>query len=171
MENPEKDRNSDDAKRVSLDRDNIFGAMRSKQYDRAAALIESARQAWPATEMHDLLALEAQLRRATGHLRDCIELMRQARDRAPTWLPHLCCLADYLMEDEQWAEAETVLDELIRLSEAMDEHYFLDDAQFSKMMCLKNLKRDAEIAVVKSRIKPGSEFIRRDGTYRLDDFD
>jgi tetratricopeptide (TPR) repeat protein len=148
----------------------ISAALNIEDYDRAAALIDQAEKTLPATDMHRVVAYKAMLRRRTGHSQDSIDLMRQARDLSPTWLPHLCLLAEYLLNAGQWGEAETVFDELIRLSEETNEHYFLEDARFGKMICLKQLGRNAEIAAVKAKIAPGAKSIRPSGIYHLDDF-
>jgi tetratricopeptide (TPR) repeat protein len=152
-------------------RDLIFRVIvTDRNYDRAAALIESAREGWPENKMHDLLSLEAILRSRQGELQEAIVLMRRAVDQAPTFLPHLFYLADYLLEAGQWAEAERVADELIRLSEEMNEHFFLDEARLMKMICLRELKRYAEIRAVKAKIRHRGKFIRREGIYYLNDF-
>ena len=76
-----------------------------------------------------------------------------------------------MLDARQWGEAETVFDELIRLSEETNEHYFLEDARFGKMICLKQLGRDDEIAAVKAKIPLGAKSIRPSGIYHVDDLD
>jgi len=73
------------------------------------------------------------------------------------------------MDTEQWLEANSVLDELISLSESQDEVYFLDDARFRKIFCLKALGRHNEVPAVKAEISPNAGAFIGARHYRLDD--
>lgn len=73
------------------------------------------------------------------------------------------------MDDQQWSEADIVLDELIGLSEERNESAFLTEARFRKIMCLKSLGRFDEVAVQKAKIPPNAEVIMDDGKYRIED--
>jgi tetratricopeptide (TPR) repeat protein len=148
----------------------ILGLISKREFDRASELIESAREKISDNEVHRLVALSAVLQRELGNIDRAIELMKVARQEAPTWLPHLYNLSDFLMEAKNWQEAIEVLDALILRSEEIDEHYFLIDARFRKILCLKALDRRDEIQIEKKKIPPGSTtFIDRE--YRLEDLD
>jgi hypothetical protein len=73
------------------------------------------------------------------------------------------------MDAERWREANAALDELIRLSEHTNEVYFLDDARFRKIMCLKSLGRFEEILVQKANITPSAEVFIGSKKYGIDD--
>lgn len=74
-----------------------------------------------------------------------------------------------LMDDARWSDAETVLEDLIRLSEQNGDSYFLTEARFRKIMCLKALGRLDEIPSLKSKIPPNAEVFMDDGKYRIED--
>jgi hypothetical protein len=57
-----------------------------------------------------------------------------------------------LMDIEHWSDAEVVLDELVALSKAKDESYFLDDARLKRALCLKYLGRRHEMEELKAEI-------------------
>lgn len=157
MEGSKDNKRSDEASYIAHMSQNIIDTIYCRDYDRAVNLIASAREKIPETEMHRLVALTAVLRERTGNLPEAIELMREAQSQSPTWLPHLHRLADYLMEAEEWFDADVVLDELISLSEMKGDAYFLDDARIRKILCLKNLGREGEIELQKSKISAGTE--------------
>jgi len=88
---------------------------------------------------------------------------RRAYRRNGTWLAHLYTLGAELMDIEHWADAEIVLDELIALSRAKDESYFLDDARLRRALCLKYLGRGREMEALKAEIPARAEaFICRE---------
>jgi hypothetical protein len=92
-----------------------------------------------------------------GNANESIELLQQAAKEEPTSLPHLYRLAVLLMNTEQWLDANSTLDELIRLSEQRNDFYFLDNARFRKIMCLKLLGRFEEIQAQRDKIAPNTE--------------
>lgn len=134
-------------------------------------MIEAARESLPASQIHRLDALSGQLERARGNFSEGIDLLRQAARQEPTWLPHWYLLSIYLMDDELWLEALEAASELISLSEQNDEPYFLDDARFRKLLCLKELGRHAEIPSQKRNIPPDIVVFSGDRLYTLDDLD
>jgi hypothetical protein len=98
-----------------------------------------------ADELHRLTALSAVLQKETGNIRHAIDLMRRATQEAPTWPPHYYRLSVFLMDAEQWLDANASLDKLISLSEANNDSYFLTEARIRKILCLKALHRNEEI--------------------------
>jgi len=97
--------------------------------------------------------------------------MRQANQEAPGWLPNLYRLSVFLMDAQLWSEADVVLDELISLSELNGDAYFIDEARFRKILCLKRLGRVDEIELEKGKIATGTEVFIEERLYRLDDLD
>ena len=67
----------------------------------------------------------------------------EARDRAR--LANLYGLAEFLLDHELWAEAATAFAWTIKLSEEMDEVFFLDNSRFSKAFCHKMLGHRREM--------------------------
>ena len=132
-------------------------------------MIEDARERFPADEHHRLISLAATLRNEMGDAHESVKLMQEAVREKPTWLPHLYYLAVFLMDAERWLEADAALDELIRLSEHTNEVYFLDDARFRKIICLKALGRFEEIPTQKAEITPNAEVFIGDKKYRIND--
>jgi len=162
----------DDSERdLRVQSEQIIKLICARQFEQARAMIASAEQAVSASEAHRLIALTATLQEAQGNLAQAIELMRKAADERPDWLPHLYGLSVYLMAAERWSEASVVLDELISLSESRNEHYFLSEAQFRRVMCAKALGRHDEADQLKSRIAPGTRIILDSGEYGLDDLE
>ena len=142
-----------------------------RKYDQAASMIENSRHSLPDDEGHRLAALSAVLQNDAGNLSDSIDLIRQAQQERPTWLPHLYRLSVYLMDAERWLDANTALDELISLSENEDDKYFLDEARLRKIVCLTALGRKQEIQRQKDKISAGAAVFIGDRLYRLDDLD
>jgi hypothetical protein len=75
------------------------------------------------------------------------------------------------MDSELWLEALEAADELISLSERLDDEYFLSDAMFRKAFCLKALGRQDEIASLKHKIPSDMQVFISDRLYALDDLD
>jgi hypothetical protein len=144
----------------------------SREHEQAAALIESARQRLPPDKTHRVLALEAVLKRESGDLVGSIRLLQRTREEKPEWLAHLYSLAVLLMDDaERWLAADLILDELIRLSESKDDHYFLNEARFRKILCLRALGRDEGIGALKAKLAPDTRVFIGSGSYSIDDLD
>lgn len=73
-------------------------------------------------------------------------------------LSGLNALAFNLMEWEYWADAELALSELVRLSVASDQVFFLYDARLRQAACLKFLRRTSEFESMKGQIPAGTRF-------------
>jgi tetratricopeptide (TPR) repeat protein len=162
---------SDDAGDRSVERlsARISALILDRQFDCASALIEEAQKIIGSHNKHRFIALSAVLQKETGNLEEGIDLMRQALEEAPNWLPHLARLADFLMDAECWLDANTALDELISRSEGTNDQYFLDDARFRKIFCLKALGCHEQIMQQKARITPGATAFIGTKCYRIDD--
>lgn len=74
-----------------------------------------------------------------------------------------------LMTAEHWADAEIVLREIIALSLARDDVYFLDDSRFRRAVCLKMLGRVDEFKQARAEIPAGLSILIGDGRYQIDD--
>jgi tetratricopeptide (TPR) repeat protein len=144
--------------------DRILALIADQQFDQARTLINAARNNIDAKEAHRLTALTAVIEIESGNTLAGISLMREAIKENDTWLPHWYRLAVYLMDNYQWRDAIEVLDKLISLSEQREDTYFLDEALFRKIVCLKALGRNAEIEPVRRKIRPGTEVIIGDKT-------
>jgi tetratricopeptide (TPR) repeat protein len=149
----------------------IHVLIREGHFDQAKSMIAAARENLPASQMHRLDALSGQLERTRGNLSEGLDLLRQAIRQAPTWLPHWYLLSVYLMDDQLWLDALEASSELISLSEQSGERYFLDDARFRKLLCLKALGRHAEIPAQKHDFAPDIAVFSGGRLYTLDDLD
>jgi tetratricopeptide (TPR) repeat protein len=115
--------------------------------------------------------LPAELQNEMGSFEESIDLMRQAVREKPGWLPHAYRLSVFLMDAKQWFEANAALDQLISLSEDQHDVYFLDEARFRKIICLKELGRDGEVPEQKAKIDPDGSFFIDNRCYRVRDLD
>jgi hypothetical protein len=147
----------------------IISLIFEREYDQASVLIDSARQRYPPTHIHRLDALAAVLQRETGNLEQSIRLMQKASAAEPKWLSHLYRLAVFLMESARWLDANVILDELIAISERRDNRFFIDEARFRKIICLKALGRRDEIKEQREKIEPRSKVFIGDRSCGLDD--
>lgn len=86
-------------------------------------------------------------------------------------LAALHMLACLLMDEEYWGAAEPVVNELVRLSVASNESFFLDDARFRKAVCLKALRRLDEFQMARADIPAGTAIWMPDGEWRVRDID
>lgn len=86
-------------------------------------------------------------------------------------LAALHMLACLLMDQEYWGAAELVVNELVRLSLASSESFFLDDARFRRAVCLKALRRADEYEIARAEIPAGTSIFMADGEWRLRDID
>lgn len=86
-------------------------------------------------------------------------------------LAALRMLACLLMDEECWGAAEPVVDELVRLSLAGNESFFLADARFRKAVCLKALRRVDDYHMARAEIPAGTTIFMADGEWRVRDID
>ncbi|HMK78758.1 MAG TPA: hypothetical protein VK438_03875 [Xanthobacteraceae bacterium] len=152
--NRDHNRDLSDIARVS---ERTISLIFDRRFDEAESMIEEARKHFPAGESHRLAALTAVLRNEMGDRDESIRLMREAVREKPTWLPHLYRLAIFLMDAERWLDADMALDELIHLCQQQNDFYFLDDARFRKIICMKSLGQFERIQTEKAKITPGTE--------------
>jgi hypothetical protein len=78
-------------------------------------------------------------------------------------------LAEVLVNQERWTDAEVALDRVIELSVANNEPFFLTDSQFKRAICLKALGRADDLARAKSELPKGTVIMMRDRDWRVDD--
>jgi hypothetical protein len=78
-------------------------------------------------------------------------------------------LAHTLRKHKYWAEAEPVYVEVVRLSLAMDEPFFLNDARLSRAVCLKELGRLHEYEIAKAQVPPGTTILIQGDDWQVED--
>jgi tetratricopeptide (TPR) repeat protein len=146
----------------------ILSLIHEERYDEARLLIDAERERLP-EEAHRLTALSARIYEHLGKIVESIALLRQAIQEKPTWLPHLYQLSVLLMDAKHWNEADVVLGEIIALSLAKDDVYFLGDCRFRKAVCLKRLGRVDELKQVIATIPVELSVFIGDKLCRIDD--
>ncbi len=156
---------------VSQPFDAILALINKRKFDEAKSKIAAARETLPANQIHRLTALSAVLEIDAGNFAQGIALIREAIEQEPTWLPHWYRLCIYLMDEELWLEAIEAANKVISLSEHSGDPYFLDDAKFRRLFCLKALGRYAEIPSPIRDIKPDIQVFIGDTLYTLADLD
>jgi len=143
----------------------------ARQYDQAREAIESARQDISSRHIDRLISLASFLENEMGHHEKSINLMRAAIQRRPNWPPHLYQLSVFLMDMGRLSDADLILDQLISLCERTNDPYFLDDARFRKIICLKALEREEEIAMHKEKLPTDASSFIGNRLYKLTDLD
>ena len=107
---------------------------------------------------------------APGGKRDGKEKEGKARcDRIR--LANLYTLSVFLMDKEFWAKALTALGWTIKLSEDMDEFYFLEDSRFRKALCHKMLNQRIELLKEKQMVSADQTFFIGDRVLGIRDLD
>jgi len=83
----------------------------------------------------------------------------EPRDRAR--LANLYNLSEFLIDKELWDKAVTAYAWTIKLSEDMDEHFFLESSRFCKAFCHKMLGQRREVLKEKEMISSNRTFVVR----------
>jgi hypothetical protein len=83
---------------------------------------------------------------------------RDVERRGRVRLANLYTLSEFLMDKECWAEAVTALDWTIKLSEDMNEFFFLENARFGKALCHKMLGQPIAMLKEKQRVSADKTF-------------
>jgi tetratricopeptide (TPR) repeat protein len=147
----------------------VYSLISAKRYDEARLLIDTERARNPEGEAHRFTALSAILHESLGEIDESITLMRQALQEKPAWIPHLYRLSVMLMDAERWYDANVVLKEIIALSLAKNDVYFLDDCRFRRVICLNVLGRADELEQAKAEIPAGMSAFIGDKLCRIED--
>jgi len=141
------------------------------QHDEAAALLGRAGGQLPVDQAKRLAAFVRIDKHKPEGVASITKSNRTAYREHGTWIGYLYQLGTDLMDIEHWADAEIVLDELIALSKATDEFYFLDEAGLRRGLCLKYLdrKRELECLIAEIPAEAGAFICREDlgGSIRL----
>jgi uncharacterized protein HemY len=88
---------------------------------------------------------------------------RRAYEENGTWIAYVHTLGVELMDNERWADAEIAFDEVIALSRARADFYFLDEARLLRALCLKYLGRRREMEALRAEIpRDAGTFICRE---------
>jgi tetratricopeptide (TPR) repeat protein len=148
----------------------ILSVIFDKRYAEAKLLIDKEQARFPARHAHRFMSLSAVLLRRSGEVEQSIALMRQALREKPTWLPHLYQLSVLLMDLERWDEAEVLLKEIVALSLAKSEFYFLDESRYRRAVCLHRLGRTEEFKRARAEIPPGTRIFLDDQHCEIDEF-
>lgn len=86
-------------------------------------------------------------------------------------LANLYRLSVFLTDRELWDKAVTALASTIKLSEDLDEPFFLEDCRFQKAFCHKMLGQRNEMLEEKGMISSNENFFIGDRVLRLRDLD
>jgi tetratricopeptide (TPR) repeat protein len=149
-------------------KEKIRALISERRYDEAKSLIVAEGKRLPA-RAHRLMALSARLHEEVGEIEKSIALMRQAIRQKPAWLPYLYQLSVILMDAEYWSDADIVLKEIIALSLANSDAYFLDESRFRRAVCLKKLGCSEEFNRAKAEIPTGTKIFLRDRSCGIED--
>jgi tetratricopeptide (TPR) repeat protein len=147
----------------------VYSLISAKRYDDARLIIDTEQKRFPEAEAHQFVSLSAVLHESLGEIDKSIALMRQALQEKPAWLPHLYRLSVMLMDAEHWADADVVLKEIIALSLAQDDVYFLDEGRFRRAVCLHMLGLADELSQAKAEIPAGTRIFIGDRHCLIDD--
>jgi tetratricopeptide (TPR) repeat protein len=130
----------------------IYGLIRDGRHDEARLAVEAMRKEFPHMEPHEFIPFYASIEDELGNREKAIEMLRQATRQGPDHIPHHYRLGTLLRYAERWEEADLAFQEVIALSLARDDTYFLDDAHYRRAVCLKALGRREELEKVKAEI-------------------
>jgi len=133
-------------------------------HDQAVSAIDQARKKISGEEGRRLAALVQIDRDKPKAIAQVNEAQRRAYEKNGTWIAYVQTLAFELVDIERWADAEIAFDEVIALSMARADFYFLDEARLLRALCLKYLGRRREMEVLRAEIPPdaGTFICRQD---------
>lgn len=117
------------------------------KYDDAEALLSENREAWSS------ICRLSELKTALDVKIEQLGTSAEAKRRS---LAGAYRLATWLRDNEYWTEAEAIYSEVVRLSLAMNEAFFLSDARLSRAVCLKNIGRMSEYERMKAEVPAGT---------------
>ena len=123
-------------------------------HDQAVCAIDQASKQISGEETRRLAALIQVDRDKPKAIAQINEARRRAYRENGTWIAYVQSLGFELMGIERWADAEIALDEVIALSRARADFYFLDEALLLRALCLKYLGRRHEMEVLRAEIPP-----------------
>ncbi len=123
-------------------------------HDQAVSAIDQASKRISGAETRRLAALVQVDRDKPKAIAQINEARRRAYKENGTWIAYVETLGVELMGIERWADAEIALEEVIALSRARGDFYFLDEARLLRALCLKYLGRWREMEVLRAEIPP-----------------
>jgi hypothetical protein len=123
-------------------------------HDQAVSAIDQARKKISGEEGRRLAALVQIDRDKPKGIAEVNEARRRAYKANGTWIAYIHMLGFELVDIERWADAEIAFDEVIALSRARADFYFLDEARLLRALCLKYLGRRREMEVLRAEIPP-----------------
>jgi len=130
----------------------IYDLIYDNRYDEAKLAIEDMRKEFPNLEPHDFIPFFASIERRLGNRETAIRMLQQAVKEGPDQISHHHRLGIDLIEAERWTEADIAFQQVIALSIARDEIYYLNDARYQRALCLKALGRTDELERVKAEL-------------------
>jgi hypothetical protein len=140
----------------------IISLVFDERYEEAEALLDAERRKLPEGQAYRLMALSEVLREELARCGNNGVSIRRALARVHK-------LSDMLMDAEYWGDSVSVLGELISLSTANDERFFLGDGRFRRAVCLKALGRMDEFEKAKAEIPVGTKIFMGRGLWGVDD--
>jgi uncharacterized protein HemY len=123
-------------------------------HDQAVSAIDQARKQISDEEGRRLAALVQIDRDKPKSIAQVNEARRRAYEENGTWIAYIHMLGFELVDIERWADAEIAFDEVIALSRARADFYFLDEARLLRALCLKYLGRRREMEMLRAEIPP-----------------
>ena len=133
-----------------------------RRYDEADAVLRELREAVSGDEITRLVGVEEALRAKVGQLGSGPSAQRRTLARS-------YMVASRLRDQEYWLEAEAIYREVVRLSLAMNEAFFLNEARLSRAVCLKNLGRMSEYEQAKAEVPAGRTTLIDGVNWRVED--
>ncbi len=107
---------------------------------------------FPHLEPHDLIPFYASIEERLGNPAAALQLLQQAASGGPDRISHRHTLGRALIRAERWEEADLAFQQVIALSLARDDGYYLNDARYRRALCLKALGRREELERVKAEL-------------------
>jgi tetratricopeptide (TPR) repeat protein len=144
----------------------IYDLIFDGRYDEAKLAIEDMRKEFPHLESHQFIRFYAALEERLGNPEKAIEMRQQAVREKPDHISHHYGLGHALIKVGRWAEADLAFQQVVALSIAADEFYYINDARYRRALCLKALGRKEELEKVKADL-PDNFY--NDWLYRIED--
>jgi hypothetical protein len=145
---------------VSLPSERIVSLSFERRYDELESLLRVQRGS--SSEENALVGL-------SDALREKLEQLEKSDSSIRYLLAGLAALAFNLMDYDYWDDAELALNELLRLSLAHSEAFFLADTQLRQAACLKALGRMRDFENMKAQIPAGTRFLMKGKFWHLED--
>ena len=104
----------------------VWDEIHNDRFDDAKRLIEEMRKEFPHMESHEFIRFYAAIVKRLGDPERAIEMLQQAVSEKPDYISHHFRLGTELVEAGRWEEADPEFHEVIDLSLATDDPYYLN---------------------------------------------